>query len=110
MDELRGKIGLAPALTFGKINVPPALRRPRRAALLQQQEMPRRQFLDPCQDRVTIGDIAPCHIGLNRLRADPAAQQRVREQALQFRGKGDAAVRQVRQKQRLHPKAIPRQK
>ena len=53
-----------------------------------------------------IGDIAPGHIRLDRLRTDPAAQQWMHQQTLQFRSKGDAAVRQVSQKQRLHPEPV----
>ena len=71
--------------------------------------MPGGQLFDPRQDRTVVGDVSPGLVVLDRQRIDLAAQQRMREQTLEFGRKRDAAVTQPRGIQRLHAQPIARE-
>ncbi len=68
--------------------------------------MPRRQLVDPLQDRPMVGHVAPGHVVLDRERVDLAPQQRIGEQPLELAGEGQRPALEPGQIQRLDPEPV----
>ena len=94
---------------LGEADVPITLRLGQRPATYQPQRLARAQLAHARDEAGVVGDVAIGHIILDRRKVGRAAQQRMGEQALQFRSEDQAAVRQQRIMKRLHPKPVPRQ-
>ena len=87
----------AAGLAAFEAHIPPLLRRGHVAPVIEQQEMARGQLLHALQDRAAVGDIAPGHVILDCQRIDLPPQQRMRQQPLQFAGKGQRAAFEPRE-------------
>src|SRR6478609_8371698 len=71
--------------------------------------VPRGELFDALEDAAVIGDVTPGHVIFDRQRIDLAPQQRMRQQPLELRSEGQAAVAQRRHVKRLHPEPIARE-
>ena len=78
--------------------------------MFEQSVMSGGKFLDALQERSVIRYIAPGKIILHGQWISLPPQQRVRQQAFQFRGEDQAAITQPGGEQRLHPHPVAGQK
>lgn len=109
MDQMFGRLALARPDALRKIGRPPARRCRDRLAAFEQQEMSRGQFLDPRDDAIVVGNITERDKILDRRQIRLLPQQRVAKKPLKLRRKGDRAVGQSHEVQRLHAQPVARE-